>query len=133
MAICISFIRAIFSLCNTATICNNRNSCGKGTINEQISTMIRCVKSAVRESKKVGDCDLAEATRRVGDRLAFIGGFDQNKGFEHGSPETVRQMVRKLFESCPNGGYICSPSDHFFFGDPENLQAFVDACRECTY
>ena len=36
-----------------ATICNNRNSCGKGTINEQISTIIRCVKSAVRESKKV--------------------------------------------------------------------------------
>ena len=36
-----------------AMVCSNRNSCGKGTINEQISTIIRCVKSAVRESKKV--------------------------------------------------------------------------------
>ena len=80
-----------------------------------------------------GDCDLAEATRRVGDKLAFIGGFDQNRGFEQGNPETVRKMVRKLFESCPDGGYICSPSDHFFFGDPKNLQAFVDACKECVY
>ncbi len=80
-----------------------------------------------------GDCDLAEASRRVGDSLAFIGGFDQNKGFEKGDPKTVREMVFALFEAKKNGGYICSPSDHFFFGDPENLQAFVDAAKECVY
>lgn len=80
-----------------------------------------------------GDCDLKEATRRVGDRLAFIGGFDQGQGFERGNPETVRRMVRDLFNACPDGGFILSPSDHFFFGAPENIQTFVDACRECTY
>lgn len=80
-----------------------------------------------------GDCDLAEAARRVGDRLFFIGGFDQNAGFEQGTPERVRRMVRDLFEATPNGGYICSPSDHFFFGDPANLRAFVDECKACTY
>ena len=36
-----------------AITCSNRNSCGKGTISQQISTMIRCVNSAVRESKNV--------------------------------------------------------------------------------
>lgn len=80
-----------------------------------------------------GDCDLAKATELVGDKLFFIGGFDQNQGFENGSPETIRRMVRELHESCPDGGYICSPSDHFFFGDPANIQAFVDACKECVY
>jgi uroporphyrinogen decarboxylase len=80
-----------------------------------------------------GDCDLAEATRRVGDKLCFIGGFDQNKGFEKGNPRLVRQMVQELHAACLNGGYICCPSDHFFFGDPANLQAFVDAARECRY
>jgi len=80
-----------------------------------------------------GDCDLAEAERRVGDRLAFVGGFDQNSGFEKGSPEVVKRMVRELFEACPDGGYICAPSDHFFFGDPANIQAFADAARECKY
>jgi uroporphyrinogen-III decarboxylase len=80
-----------------------------------------------------GDCDLAEATRRVGDQLAFVGGFDQNRGFEKGNPEVVKKMVRQLFESCPDGGYICSPSDHFFFGSPENIRAFAEACRECVY
>lgn len=80
-----------------------------------------------------GDCNLSEATRRVGDKLFFIGGFDQNRGFEKGNPKTVKSMVKALHAACPDGGYICSPSDHFFFGNPENIQAFVDAARECRY
>ncbi len=80
-----------------------------------------------------GDCDLDLATKRVGDKLFFIGGFDQNKGFEKGKPEEVKKMVHELHGKCPNGGYICSPSDHFFFGNPENIKAFVEAARECVY
>ncbi len=80
-----------------------------------------------------GDCDLAEANRRVGDRLFFIGGFDQNQGFEKGTPEIAARMVRELHAACPDGGYICCPSDHFFFGSPENVQAFVNAAKECLY
>lgn len=80
-----------------------------------------------------GDCDLAEANRRVGDRLFFIGGFDQNAEFEKGTPETAAQLVRDCFEACPDGGYICSPSDHFFKGDPANIQAFVNKANRCVY
>ena len=80
-----------------------------------------------------GDCDLAEAYRRVGGKLFLIGGFDQNAGFEKGDPETIRKMVFALHEACPRGGYIVSPSDHFFFGNPENLRAFFDAAKECAY
>ena len=80
-----------------------------------------------------GDCDMKEACARVGDKLAFIGGFDQNRGFEKGDPKTVREMVHRLFEEKSVGGYIISPSDHFFFGAPENIQAFADAAKECIY
>lgn len=80
-----------------------------------------------------GDCDLAEAARRVGDRLFFIGGFDQNAGFEKGTPAAASAQVRALHAARPAGGYICCPSDHFFFGDPANIQAFADAARECRY
>lgn len=80
-----------------------------------------------------GDCDLAEANRRVGEHLFFIGGFDQNQGFEKGSPEMAAQLVRACHAACPDGGYICCPSDHFFFGDPANIQAFVDEANRCTY
>ena len=81
-----------------------------------------------------GDCDLAEASCRVGDRLFFIGGFDQNAGFEKGTPQKVRELVFECFEAAKDhGGYILAPSDHFFFGNPENLKAFADVAKECVY
>ena len=80
-----------------------------------------------------GDCDLAEANRRVGDQLFFIGGFDQNAGFEKGTPETAAALVRRCHAACPHGGYICCPSDHFFSGDRANVRAFAEQASRCTY
>jgi uroporphyrinogen decarboxylase len=80
-----------------------------------------------------GNADIAEANRLVGDRLFFIGGYDQQSGFEKGTPEDARRQVFDLFRQRPNGGYICCPSDHFFHGDPANIQAFADAAKECVY
>jgi len=81
-----------------------------------------------------GDCDLAEASRRAGDRLFFIGGFDQNAGFERGTPERARRLVFECFEATKDhAGYILAPSDHFFSGAPACIQAFADAARECAY
>jgi uroporphyrinogen-III decarboxylase len=81
-----------------------------------------------------GDCDLREASRRVGDRLFFIGGLNQQAAFEKGTPQAVRRMVLECFEATKDhAGYIIAPSDHFFHGDPANLQAFADACKECVY
>jgi len=80
-----------------------------------------------------GDCDLAAARRRIGDRLFFIGGFDQHTGFEQGNPALIREMVFALHRCCPEGGYICAPSDQFFYGSIENLRAFAAACRACVY
>jgi uroporphyrinogen-III decarboxylase len=81
-----------------------------------------------------GDCDLRKASERIGDRLFFIGGFDQNAGFEHGTKEKVRELVFDCFEAtADHAGYILCPSDHFFHGDPANIQAFADAAKECVY
>jgi hypothetical protein len=81
-----------------------------------------------------GDCDLREASRLVGDKLFFIGGFDQNGGFERGTPARARELVLACFAAThDHAGYVCSPSDHFFHGDPANVQVFADACKECTY
>jgi len=81
-----------------------------------------------------GDCDLPEVSRKVGEKLFFIGGFDQNAGFEHGTPEKARKLVFECFEATKeHAGYILCPSDHFFHGDPACLQAFSDAAKECRY
>jgi len=79
------------------------------------------------------DCNMTEAAKRVGYKLFFIGGFDQNAGFENGTKKNIEEQVHALFKAKPNGGYICSPSDHFFTGDPENIKYFVDVCKSCKY
>jgi len=81
-----------------------------------------------------GDMNLAEAKRRIGDKVCFIGGFDQNRFFTTATPEETRAEVRRCFnEAGQGGGFILSPSDHFFEAKPELLHAFADEARKCTY
>jgi uroporphyrinogen decarboxylase len=81
-----------------------------------------------------GDTDLAKAKRRIGERVCMIGGFDQFHFFQGCSPEETRAAVRRCFEEAgANGGYILSPSDHFFRAEPELLAAFAAEARRCVY
>lgn len=81
-----------------------------------------------------GDMRLAEAKRRVGDQVCMIGGFDQFHFFTNCTPEETRAEVRRCFaEAGPGGGFILSPSDHFFDCDLELVAAFADEARRCTY
>ena len=80
------------------------------------------------------DVDLSEAKKRIGDRVCMIGGFDQFHFFVGCSTEETRAEVRRCFEAAGNGGgYILSPSDHFFEAEPELLHAFVDEAQKCVY
>jgi uroporphyrinogen decarboxylase len=81
-----------------------------------------------------GDADLAEAKRRVGGRVCMIGGFDQFHFLTGCAPEQTRAEVRRLFEAAGgDGGYILSPSDHFFEAEPELIHAFADEAARCVY
>lgn len=74
-----------------------------------------------------------EFKRKVGDRIACIGGIDQFNVLE-GSDEGIKNKVRELFEKVGyNGGYICSCSDHFFETPVNKLKVFAEAARECVY
>ena len=81
-----------------------------------------------------GDVDLAEAKRRLGDRVCMIGGFDQFHCLTGCTPETTRAAVRRAFEEAgPAGAFILSPSDHFFDADPGLIEAYADEARQCVY
>ena len=81
-----------------------------------------------------GDMDLAQAKRRIGDKVCFIGGFDQFHYFLGCSPEETRLAVRRCFETAGvGGGYILSPSDHFFDADLALIEAFADEAHQCLY
>ena len=85
--------------------------------------------------KAIGtDVDLAEAKRRIGVKVCMIGGFDQVNFFKGCTPEQTRAEVRRCFkEAGDGGGYILSPSDHFFDADLILLDAFADEARKCIY
>ena len=81
-----------------------------------------------------GDANLADAKRRIGDRVCMIGGFDQHHFFTRCSPEQTRAEVRRCFEAAGDGGgFILCPSDHFFDAELALLEAFADEARECAY
>jgi hypothetical protein len=81
-----------------------------------------------------GDTILAEAKRRIGDKVCMIGGFDQFHFFKGCTPEETRKEVRRCFNDAgQNGSYILCPSDHFFDADIKLLDAFADEARKCIY
>jgi len=81
-----------------------------------------------------GDVNLAEAKRRIGDRACIIGGFDQFHFLIDCQPEVTRAAVRECFEAAGRGGgFILSPSDHFFDADPGLVRAYADEGRHCMY
>jgi hypothetical protein len=81
-----------------------------------------------------GDVMLAEAKKRIGDRVCMIGGFDQFNFFNNCPEKATRDEVRRCFEEAGGGGgYILSPSDHFFDADLNLIRAFAEEAISCTY
>jgi len=72
--------------------------------------------------------------KKIGNRLALIGGMDQFSVLTDSSDGNIRNMVFRLFEEVGfEGGYILSCTDHFFHTPVHKLQVFADAARECVY
>jgi len=50
------------------------------------------------------------------------------------APEQTRAEVRRCFnEAGGGGGFILSPSDHFFDADLKLIEAFAIEARNCIY
>lgn len=107
---------------------------GMMPILEKIAAMQPDAMETFTPSAMGGDVDLSAAKRRIGDKVCMIGGFDQFHCLINCAPEATRAAVRKCFEAAgAGGGYILSPSDHFFDADPELIGAFAHEARRCVY
>lgn len=101
---------------------------------EMIAAMGPDVSETLTPPGMGADVNLAEVKRRIGDKVALIGGFDQFHFFVGCTEAETRAEVRRLFEAAGgNGGYLLSPSDHFFDADLNLIRAFVDEARQCVY
>ncbi len=76
--------------------------------------------------------DLKTLKERFGKRIILCGGIDTSHILPNGTPEDVRQEVKRVIEILgPGGGYLVS-SVHTVMDDvpPENILAMVDAVEE---
>jgi uroporphyrinogen decarboxylase len=75
-----------------------------------------------------GDVVLADAKRRIGDRVCLMGGFLSHL-LAYGTPQDVEQEVRRCFAAAgQGGGYILSPTGRIDPETPEeNLRALTTA------
>jgi hypothetical protein len=64
----------------------------------------------------------------------MIGGMDQFNVLTEGSREDIRKEVYRLFEGFGrDGGYIMAASDHSSTARVENLTAFAEVAKDCSY
>jgi len=76
--------------------------------------------------------NLEELKRRYGSEMAFCGAVDTSHILPNGTPDEVRDEVRRVIDIlAPGGGYLVS-SVHTIMDDvpPENILAMVDAVIE---
>jgi uroporphyrinogen-III decarboxylase len=101
---------------------------------EQIAAMKPDAMETFTPHAMGGDVDLVEAKKRIGDKVCMIGGFDQFNFFMNCSADQTKKEVRRCFEEAgKDGGYILSPSDHFFDADLKLIHAFSEEARNCIY
>ena len=76
--------------------------------------------------------DLPALKKRFGNNIVFCGGIDSQNILPFGSPEDVRQEVRRVIDILGPGGGCMISSVHTVMNDipPENVLAMVDAVQE---
>jgi uroporphyrinogen decarboxylase len=76
--------------------------------------------------------DRERLKREFGDRLAFWGGFDQQKVLPFGTPDEVREETKKLLDDfMPGGGFVFAAGHNIQTGvPPRNIITLFDTVFE---
>ena len=79
----------------------------------------------------MADVDLAEAKRRIGDRVCLWGYVDLVNVIQRGTPALIERTVREAIETAGPTGFVLGSSDSIRDGTPvENVRAYFDAARK---
>ena len=75
-----------------------------------------------------------DVKKKVGNRIALIGGMDQHSVLTRGSSAEIRSQVHLLFDRVGyEGGFVLSCADHFFDTPVHQLETYARAAHECVY
>ena len=107
------------------------HSCG--SVNAFIGDLIDMGVDAINPVQvSAKDMEPDKLKREYGDKICFWGGIDTHQVLPFGSPDDVREEVKRRIEVLgPGGGYVCT-SVHNIQKEvpPENICAMLEAARE---
>ena len=75
-----------------------------------------------------GDVDLADAARRVGQRITLFGGFNEHV-LANGDLDDVRAEVRRCLAATRGARYILRATGQIMAARPGNIEAMAEAVR----
>ena len=104
-----------------------------GSVIELIPDMIDCGLDVLQSVQPdAQDMSLADLKARFGERLCFQGGISIQQTMPFGTPETIRQEVKRIADLVkPLGGYIFCTAHNIQADTPvENVLALLDAYLE---
>jgi len=125
-------LQKITRMAKEADIPSFLHSCGKARELAGIcanETDLSCINPL--EVPPMGDCDLAEVKRSLGDRLALMGNLHTTDVMLRGTPETVEEAALQAIQAAASGGgFILSTGDQCGRDTPdENIRSLVRAAR----
>ena len=126
-------MKTMTKMCKEAGVISGVHSCGK-----EMHLLKVCAEQTdlnyanPLEIPPMGDCELAEAKRLFGHKLALMGNLHTTDIMLNGSVKDVRrESVKAMIDAGAGGGFVLSTGDQPGRDTPyENLFEMVKTCRE---
>ncbi len=126
------FIQRASKICRDADIPCHLHICGKSwQLVEIVAAETDVTSMEPLEEPPTGNVDLAEAKRRVGDKLCIKGNINTTEFMLDATPEQVREKCKWAIDAAgTGGGFILSTGDQCGRDTPdENLFAMVEVAK----
>lgn len=103
-----------------------------GNIWKLIDMLVESGADGLNPIEPCAGMEIGEVKQRYGDRICLVGNIDCGHLLSRGTPEEVRQAVRRCIEvASPGGGFILTSSNSIHSSvKPENYLAMIEAARE---
>jgi hypothetical protein len=107
------------------------HNCGRATLFlEDIADTGPDAVETLTSDRSSGDVDLADAKKRIGDRVCLFGGFNEHL-LNEGDEATIKEEVARCLDAAMDGGgYILRSTGQIFFTKPGLIEVMCETARE---
>jgi len=107
------------------------HNCGRATLFlEDIADTGPDALETLTSDRSSGDVDLADAKKRIGDRVCLFGGFNEHLLNEGDEKAVKEEVARCLDAAMEGGGYVLRSTGQIFFTKPGLIEVMCETARE---